>query len=227
MRRSAVRFATLTSEDSGFTLSFSQYSYVFVQKSSYKIWAQSVFDIKNIMHSFLKNISREKSLFCPFFIVFGAVSSIRHSFKNRLLACYYLSAQTTTQYRLPVKRSIRTQEVPLFKFTRKSFGSWSREKAHLISRLLRVLNKNNNNERVVWFLATSKASSTKNWANSTRAYTNARSRKVLFLSRNESNRFFPANFNSEIKLLARESSLLRATTIQFHCVSALIKSREK
>lgn len=140
----------------------------------------------------------------------------------------YLSAQTTTQCRLPVKRSIRTQEIRLFKFTRKSFGSTSREKAHLISLLLRVLNKNIIITNVVCgFLPfASKASSTKNWANSTRACTNARSRKVRFLSRNESNEVLSAKFIAEIKLFARQSSLVRATTIQFHCLSALIKNRK-
>ena len=57
MRRSAVRFATLTSEDSGFTLSFSRYSYVFVPiEFSYIKFEPKVSSI-----FFFSKTSREKS----------------------------------------------------------------------------------------------------------------------------------------------------------------------
>ena len=51
----------------------------------YKIWAQSVFDI------FLLKTSREKSRnFLTSFYVFCGGFSIRHSFLNRLRACFYI-----------------------------------------------------------------------------------------------------------------------------------------
>ena len=67
MRRSAVRFATLTSEDSGFTLSFSRYSYVFVPiEFSYIKFEPKVSSI-----FFFSKTSREKSRnFFPFLSCF-------------------------------------------------------------------------------------------------------------------------------------------------------------
>ena len=57
MRRSAVRFATLTSEDSGFTLSFSRYSYVFVPME----FSYIKFEPKVSSIFFFSKTSREKS----------------------------------------------------------------------------------------------------------------------------------------------------------------------
>ena len=66
MRRSAVRFATLTSEDSGFTLSFSRYSCVFVHIEFYIKFEPKVSSI-----FFFSKTSREKSRnFFPFLSCF-------------------------------------------------------------------------------------------------------------------------------------------------------------
>ena len=86
VRRSAVRFATLTSEDSGFTLSFSRYSYVFVLIEFYIKFEPKVSSI-----FFFSKTSRENLGFFPFlsfFLVFAAVFSIRHSFFKSFRACY-------------------------------------------------------------------------------------------------------------------------------------------
>ena len=80
MRRSAVRFATLTSEDSGFTLSFSRYSYVFVPIEFYIKFEPKVSSI-----FFFSKTSREKSRNFFLFLLFSCGGfSIRHSFLNRL-----------------------------------------------------------------------------------------------------------------------------------------------
>ena len=65
MRRSAVRFATLTSEDSGFTLSFSRYSYVFVLIEFYIKFEPKVSSI-----FFFSKTSREKSRLFSFSFLF-------------------------------------------------------------------------------------------------------------------------------------------------------------
>ena len=66
MRRSAVRFATLTSEDSGFTLSFSRYSYVFVPTE----FSYIKFEPKVSSIFFFSKTSREKSRNRNFFVLF-------------------------------------------------------------------------------------------------------------------------------------------------------------
>ena len=77
---------------------------VFVRIRTYRVLVY-----KNLSPKCLRYFSSQKHLeknleietFLSFFLCFAAVSSIRHSFLNRMRACYYLSAQTTTRYRLP------------------------------------------------------------------------------------------------------------------------------
>ena len=87
MRRSAVRFATLTSEDSGFTLSFSRYSYVFVPTE----FSYIKFEPKVSSIFFFSKTSRKKSrtfffLFLCFAAVFFHTSLFFKSFARVLLS---------------------------------------------------------------------------------------------------------------------------------------------